>query len=62
MGAGASATEAKPSGSASTSGASTEKVSTDKYRNYAVIAGVITGFGGLGWYLKGSEKKPEVQD
>ncbi|PON48186.1 copper ion binding protein [Trema orientale] len=59
---GASATEAKPSATASTSGASTEKVSTDKYRNYAVVAGVITAFGAVGWYLRGSEKKQEVQD
>ncbi|XP_024017035.1 uncharacterized protein At2g27730, mitochondrial [Morus notabilis] len=58
---GGSATEAKPN-SASTSGASTERVSTDKHRNYAVIAGVITAFGALGWYLKGSEKKPEIQE
>lgn len=42
---------------------STSKVSTDKNRNYAVLAGVITGFGALGWYLKSRAKKPEeVQD
>ncbi|KAJ7981180.1 Copper ion-binding protein [Quillaja saponaria] len=60
-GSGGSATDAKPSESAG-EGASTEKVSTDKYRNYAVVAGTVTMFGALGWYLKGTAKKPEVQD
>jgi len=59
---GGSATDAKPTSSSSASGASTEKVSTDKYRNYAVLAGTITVFASLGWYLKGTAKKPEVQD
>ncbi|KAJ0020972.1 hypothetical protein Pint_31877 [Pistacia integerrima] len=55
--------DAKPSGSAPTAGASTEKVSTDKYRNYAVVAGTLTGLGALGWYLKSRGKKEEeVQD
>ncbi|KAK2640746.1 hypothetical protein Ddye_022509 [Dipteronia dyeriana] len=55
--------DSKPSSSASLSaGASTEKVSTDKNRNYAVIAGVVTVFGALGWYLKASGKKEEVRD
>ncbi|KAJ0084653.1 uncharacterized protein At2g27730, mitochondrial-like [Pistacia vera] len=55
--------DAKPSGSAPTAGASTEKVSTDKYRNYAVVAGTVTGLGALGWYLKSRGKKEEeVQD
>ncbi|KAK4753745.1 hypothetical protein SAY87_001849 [Trapa incisa] len=53
--------DAKPSGH-STSGASTEKLSTDKYRNYGVLAGTITILGAVGWYLKASKKKPEVQD
>ena len=55
-------TESKPTSATLSAGASTERVSTDKHRNYAVIAGVVTVFGALGWYLKGSEKKPEVQD
>ena len=55
-------TDAKPSSSTSTSGASTEKVSTNKYRNYAVIAGVITSAGTLGWFLNSKEKKQEVHD
>ncbi|CAK7329125.1 unnamed protein product [Dovyalis caffra] len=44
-------------------GASAEKVSTDKYRNYAVVAGAITALGALGWYLKsGGKKQEEVRD
>ncbi|KAK9175548.1 hypothetical protein WN944_027555 [Citrus x changshan-huyou] len=54
-----SGAEAKPTSAA---GASTEKVSTDQYRNYAVIAGIITGVSALGWYLKSSRKKEQVQD
>uniref|UniRef100_A0A5B7AKH2 Copper ion binding n=1 Tax=Davidia involucrata TaxID=16924 RepID=A0A5B7AKH2_DAVIN len=54
-----SISDVKPSGPAS----STSGVSTDKYRNYAVVAGVLTGFAALGWYLKSSSKKAEeVQD
>lgn len=59
---GGSVTDSTPGSSTSTSGASTERVSTDKYRNYAVVAGVVTAFGALGWYLKSSERKPEIQD
>lgn len=55
-----SISDAKPSGS--TSGESTAKVSTDKYRNYAVVAGVVTVGAAAGWYLKSSGKKQEVQD
>ncbi|XP_044483107.1 uncharacterized protein At2g27730, mitochondrial-like [Mangifera indica] len=56
-------TDAKPSSSAPTAGAPTEKVSTDKNRNYAVLAGTVTALGALGWYLKSSGKKAEeVQD
>lgn len=58
---GGGATDAKPS-SSSGSGATTEKVSTDKYRNYAVLAGAVTALGAIGWYLKASKEKPEVQD
>ncbi|TQD76046.1 hypothetical protein C1H46_038415 [Malus baccata] len=57
---GGSVSDAKPS--ASSSGASTAKVSTDKYRNYAVVAGVMTAAASVGWYLKASRKKEEVQD
>ncbi|KVG93227.1 uncharacterized protein At2g27730, mitochondrial-like [Cynara cardunculus var. scolymus] len=39
--------------------ASTGGVSSDKNRNYAVIAGVVTGLGALGWYLKSKNKKTE---
>ncbi|XVF05151.1 hypothetical protein REPUB_Repub05bG0147200 [Reevesia pubescens] len=61
-GSGGTVTDAKPSSSTSTSGATTEKVSTDKYQNYAVVAGVLTFAGALGWYLNSKEKKQEVQD
>ncbi|XP_044505402.1 uncharacterized protein At2g27730, mitochondrial-like [Mangifera indica] len=50
-------TDAKPSSSAPAAGASTEKVSTDKGQNYAVVAGIFAGLGALGWYLKSSWKK-----
>ncbi|KAG2670728.1 hypothetical protein I3760_14G101600 [Carya illinoinensis] len=56
---GGSVTDAKPTSSSSSS---TSGVSNDKYRNYAVLAGTITVLASVGWYLKGSEKKPEVQD
>ncbi|KEH29849.1 putative NADH:ubiquinone reductase (H(+)-translocating) [Medicago truncatula] len=60
-GSGGSVTDAKPSasGHSDTSG---PKVSSDKYRNYGVVAGTITIFAALGWYLKGTAKKPEVQE
>ncbi|KAK7263415.1 hypothetical protein RJT34_31004 [Clitoria ternatea] len=60
-GSGGSVTGSTPSGSGH-AGTTADKVSTDKYRNYAVVAGTITFFGALGWYLKGTAKKPEVQD
>ncbi|KAI3411462.1 uncharacterized protein J3R85_017982 [Psidium guajava] len=61
---GGSVTDAKPSTSASSAyGSSTKKASTDKDRNYAVLAGTVTALAALGWYLKGRSKKPEeVQD
>lgn len=46
-------------GESSTSTSSTAGVSTDKYRNYAVVAGVVTGLGALGWYLKSKNKKTD---
>ncbi|MQL96460.1 hypothetical protein Taro_029142 [Colocasia esculenta] len=58
---GSSATDAKPSQPA---GSSTAGVSTDKNRNYAVLAGTITAVGAFGWWYLGTKsKKPEeVQD
>ena len=35
-------------------------VSTDKNRNYAVLAGVVAALGDLGWYLLSKPKKSEV--
>ncbi|XP_010510737.1 PREDICTED: uncharacterized protein At2g27730, mitochondrial [Camelina sativa] len=60
-----SASEAKAaSGATSTASAeSGPKVSEDKHRNYAVVAGVVTIFGAIGWYMKsGGKKQPEVQE
>ncbi|CAN1252112.1 Uncharacterized protein At2g27730, mitochondrial, partial [Linum perenne] len=54
-------TGANPSASGGST-ASTEKTSTDKYRNYAVVTGVVTIFASLGWYLKSGSKKQEVQE
>ncbi|TVU10564.1 hypothetical protein EJB05_44146 [Eragrostis curvula] len=34
-------------------------VSTDKNRNYAVLAGTVAALGGLGWYLLSKPKKTE---
>ena len=50
-----SVTDAKPSAQSS----STPGVSTDKYRNYAVVAGIVTGLGALGWYMLSKDKKSE---
>ncbi|XP_011006842.1 PREDICTED: uncharacterized protein At2g27730, mitochondrial-like isoform X2 [Populus euphratica] len=64
-GSGGASTDIKASTAASPTppGVSTEKVSTDKYRNYAVVAGTVTVFGALGWYLKsGGKKQGEVRD
>ncbi|KAG2308415.1 hypothetical protein Bca4012_082491 [Brassica carinata] len=41
------------------------KVSEDKDRNYAVVAGVVAVVGAIGWYMKSGGKKqqqPEVQE
>ncbi|CAH1452418.1 unnamed protein product [Lactuca virosa] len=32
-------------------------VSTDMHKNYAVVAGVVTGLSALGWYLLSKDKK-----
>ncbi|CAA3000102.1 probable beta-1,4-xylosyltransferase IRX9 [Olea europaea subsp. europaea] len=54
-----SVSDAKQSGQTS----STPKVSTDNYRNYAVVAGIATALAAFGWYY-GSKKKEsdQVQD
>ncbi|CAA2942869.1 unnamed protein product [Olea europaea subsp. europaea] len=38
---------------------STAKVSTDKYRNYAVVAGLATAFAAFGWYYGSKKNKSE---
>ncbi|KAE9461392.1 hypothetical protein C3L33_06723, partial [Rhododendron williamsianum] len=55
------ASDVKPSAPAAST---TSGVSTDEFRNYAVVAGVFTGFGALGWWYFGSKdkKKEEVHD
>ncbi|KAF8111167.1 hypothetical protein N665_0076s0160 [Sinapis alba] len=58
---------AKASNGGGASSASTEsgpKVSEDKDRNYAVVAGVVAVLGGIGWYMKsgGKKKQPEAQE
>ncbi|PIM97264.1 hypothetical protein CDL12_30267 [Handroanthus impetiginosus] len=54
-----SVADAKPSAHAS----STPKVSTDNHRNYAVVAGIVTIAGAVGWYLRSRKTKTEeVQD
>ncbi|CAL9206936.1 unnamed protein product [Musa hybrid cultivar] len=40
-------------------GSSTASVSTDKNRNYAVLAGAVAAVCGLGWYLLSKPKKSE---
>lgn len=53
-----SVADAKPSGGAS----SAPNVSTDKHRNYAVVAGIATFAAAAGWYLSSKKKPEEVQD
>ncbi|KAE8768512.1 hypothetical protein D1007_60013 [Hordeum vulgare] len=43
----------------STASASAAGTSTDKNRNYAVLAGTIAGLSALGWYLLSKPKKTE---
>ncbi|XAR59658.1 hypothetical protein NMG60_11015574 [Bertholletia excelsa] len=57
-GSGKSAPEVKPIGPSS----HTPGVSTDKYRNYAVLAGAVTALGAFGWWYLGTKKTEEVQD
>ncbi|CAH8306378.1 unnamed protein product [Eruca vesicaria subsp. sativa] len=61
------ASGAKASGGGGSSSASAEsgpKVSEDKDRNYAVVAGVVAVVGAIGWYMKsgGKKQQPEVQE
>ncbi|KAL1558237.1 hypothetical protein AAHA92_08727 [Salvia divinorum] len=56
-----SVADAKPTGTG-TSTSETPNVSTDKHKNYGVVAGIATAVAAVGWYM-GSKKKPvEVQD
>nr|XP_043635006.1 uncharacterized protein At2g27730, mitochondrial isoform X1 [Erigeron canadensis] len=59
-GSGGSGSGADASASGSTaSSSSAGGVSTDNYKNYAVVAGLLTGLGALGWYLTSNDKKTE---
>lgn len=50
-------------GAASAQASSTPGVSNDKYRNYGVLAGLVTAVGAFGWYSLSKDKKAEeVQD
>ncbi|KAM3303136.1 hypothetical protein CQW23_26823 [Capsicum baccatum] len=50
-------------GAASAQASSTPGVSNDKYRNYGVLAGLVTAVGAFGWYSLSKDKKTEeVQD
>uniref|UniRef100_A0A0D9XGZ9 F1F0-ATPase inhibitor protein n=1 Tax=Leersia perrieri TaxID=77586 RepID=A0A0D9XGZ9_9ORYZ len=43
----------------SPTGSTSAGVSTDKHRNYAVLAGTVAALSGLGWYLLSKPKKSE---
>ncbi|CAF1833100.1 hypothetical protein Bca4012_030323 [Brassica carinata] len=63
----ASGAKASGGGGSPPSSASAEsgpKVSEDKDRNYAVVAGVVAVVGAIGWYMKsgGKKQQPEVQE
>ncbi|KAL8217132.1 hypothetical protein R6Q57_023969 [Mikania cordata] len=42
-----------------TAASAPKEVSTDVHRNYAVLAGIVTGLSALGWYLLSKDKKTE---
>ncbi|CAA7397037.1 unnamed protein product [Spirodela intermedia] len=53
------ATPAANAASGSAGSSTSRGVSTDKNRNYAVLAGTVTALAGLGWYLSTRDKKTE---
>ena len=55
----AAAGDANTAGAGSTASASAAGTSTDKNRNYAVLAGTLAGLSALGWYLLSKPKKTE---
>ena len=55
----AAAGDVNTGGAASTVSASAAGTSTDKNRNYAVLAGTLAGLSALGWYLLSKPKKTE---
>ncbi|KAJ4891142.1 Uncharacterized protein Rs2_30890 [Raphanus sativus] len=56
--------KASGGGGGTSSAESGPKVSEDKDRNYAVVAGVVAVVGAIGWYMKsgGKKQQPEVQE
>uniref|UniRef100_A0ACD5YEK6 Uncharacterized protein n=1 Tax=Avena sativa TaxID=4498 RepID=A0ACD5YEK6_AVESA len=58
---GSAASDVKAGGGAGPTASASTGVSTDKNRNYAVLAGAIVGLSAVGWYLLSKEpKKTEV--
>ncbi|KAF7047040.1 hypothetical protein CFC21_056018 [Triticum aestivum] len=55
----AGAGDVNTAGAGSTTSASAAGTSTDKNRNYAVLAGTLAGLSALGWYLLSKPKKTE---
>ncbi|XP_037428588.1 uncharacterized protein At2g27730, mitochondrial-like isoform X2 [Triticum dicoccoides] len=55
----AGAGDVNTAGAGSTASASAAGTSTDKNRNYAVLAGTLAGLSALGWYLLSKPKKTE---
>lgn len=55
----AAAGDVNTGGGGSTASASAAGTSTDKNRNYAVLAGTLAGLSALGWYLLSKPKKTE---
>eukprot|EP00252_Welwitschia_mirabilis_P018461 TRINITY_DN41019_c0_g1_i1.p1 TRINITY_DN41019_c0_g1~~TRINITY_DN41019_c0_g1_i1.p1 ORF type:complete len:115 (+),score=26.25 TRINITY_DN41019_c0_g1_i1:148-492(+) len=54
--------EEQKAGNTTGSQSTSEGVSTDKAKNYAVVSGVVALVAGVWWYVKATSKKPEPQD
>ncbi|XP_051120588.1 uncharacterized protein At2g27730, mitochondrial [Andrographis paniculata] len=54
-----STADAGAASSGQTSSSTASNVSTDKFRNYAVAAGIVTIAASAGWYLRSGKKEPE---
>ena len=60
----ATSAETVTSADTSAGSSSSARVSTDKNRNYAVLAGTVTALAGFGWWYLGTREKKmeEVQE